>query len=64
MDGYHIATSVFESQYSVKKSRFIARVVPIESRACALTAVDSAKTRVSSQREFWPDRNIDTLGDL
>ena len=43
MDGYHIATSVFESQYTVKKSRFIARVVPIESRACALTAVDSAK---------------------
>ena len=43
MSGYHIATSVTESQYTVKKSRFIARVVPIESREDALLAVNKAK---------------------
>jgi len=40
---YHIATSVFEAQYTVKKSRFIARVVPIGSREDALAAVAVAK---------------------
>jgi len=40
---YHVATSVFESEYTVKKSRFIARVVPVESREDALLAVTRAK---------------------
>jgi len=40
---YHIATAVFERQYVVKKSRFIARVVPVESREQALAAVRRAK---------------------
>ena len=43
MSSYRIATAAFESQYTVKKSRFIARVVPVESRACALRAVGEAK---------------------
>jgi len=41
---YHIAESSFESEYTIKKSRFIARVVPIASREDALLAVNKAKT--------------------
>jgi len=40
---YRTATSSYESEYIVKKSRFIARVVPIESREEALAAVGRAK---------------------
>jgi len=41
---YHIPSAVSEVEYTVKKSRFIARVVPIESREEALAAVADAKT--------------------
>jgi len=41
---YHIASADFESEYVVKKSRFIARVVPVNSREDALAAVALAKS--------------------
>ena len=50
MSDYHIASSIFESEHTVKKSRFIARVVPVESRAQALTAVGVAKADFSDAR--------------
>jgi len=56
MSGYHIATSVFESQYTVKKSRFIARVVPIESRP------GSELAGLCTDPEIL--RDIDTLADI
>ena len=41
---YYIASAAFESEYVVKKSRFIARVVPVESREKAVEAVAAARS--------------------
>lgn len=49
---YHIASSVFEIEYTVKKSRFIARVVPVTSREDALVAVADAKKDHPDARHY------------
>lgn len=40
---YQIPTDIFEHEYGVKKSRFIARVVPVDSRKAANAAVEKAR---------------------
>ena len=40
---YQIPAQQFENEYVVKKSRFIARVVPVKSRQEAMVAVTDAR---------------------
>lgn len=40
---YQVPAAVFQSEYVVKKSRFIARVIPVDSRAAVNAAVAQAR---------------------